>query len=881
LRYHIVIRHTLAAGALIVGVGFSAWADQQEILETSVSSVNPHQFAVDYSAADQDSVFDKKPIGKTVSVDKGLTDQNKKATNPSAGYHSHNQAASKTSAITITVPLMFAESYLGDIAIQAVPGETEASIDVKRFHSLTKDIFKDEYLARISGLAASSDGFASLNQFLDMDIMVEFDQSRVELVLKKEGNAIAPIELSFSGYRGLYDSEDLVRPAGFSGFVNIRPSLTYRDETEDDEGLDPLLVGFDGALATGGLGGYAIQFLVDYDNGAQFHPWQRRETRLIHDILSSLVQTSLGDLDYSVVGFQDFISSGGIAAERNFDIEPGRVTRVTGQNQFNVLRSSSVEIFVNGRLQSRRRLEPGDYDLRDFPLVSGTNEVRIVATDAAGRKTVIEFTSFFDADLLEVDEYEFLLTGGFPSSFEEDRVRYETSRQFVSTFYRRGLSKSLTAGVNFQTITSPSINLIGTDIVWTGWFGAIASNLAVSFANKFSADYAFDVDYQKVFRNAQGNTLGTFDLSLERFGKNFATGIDTSAPDRPNAWSLSGRYTHYPTSSITVTLDARHTHRRAREGNENRVGVTVSKRFVGGHSLQVTGEWKDENQESDLNLFVSFFMNLDSRKTLSGSYDTDRQSSRLEWQYNGKSQIGGVDIRAGYDYMDDTTLFSEFDYRHNRFEVSLRHDLLLDGISTSSKEQTTLINPAMAIAFADDLITIGRPVANSFAIADRSPTLGNRQVSISPGSQGDRSRITRLPGLIHDMTPYEPTLLPYTVEDLPVGYDLGASQLAMIPGFLIGNRVTVGSESPVTVMGTILAPDGSKISLAGGKVTLIEEEEVEPLSTFTNRGGRFVIQGVTAGKRYLLEFPQGTIEIDIPDDANGLVETGTITLEGK
>ena len=126
----------------------------------------------------------------------------------------------------------------------------------------------------------------------------------------------------------------------------------------------------------------------------------------------------------------------------------------------------------------------------------------------------------------------------------------------------------------------------------------------------------------------------------------------------------------------------------------------------------------------------------------------------------------------------------------------------------------------------------------------------------------------------------------YDVENPPIGYDTGPGVYRVFPGYRSGYAIRVGTEAFVTAMGTFLIAPDQPVSLAGGRVKLLDLEEgenPEPLPFFTNSAGRFAIAALLPGRRYLVEAfgPGGavayTFEFEVPSDTDGLVRLGTVT----
>src|SRR3546814_18309009 len=83
-------------------------------------------------------------------------------------------------------------------------------------------------------------------------------------------------------------------------------------------------------------------------------------------------------------------------------LQPYQSVRPTGRQSFFLRRPSTVEVMVNGQLMRRVRLDPGPYDLSDFPTGYGANDVRLNIVDDTGKAETLRFNMFFDQNQLDI-----------------------------------------------------------------------------------------------------------------------------------------------------------------------------------------------------------------------------------------------------------------------------------------------------------------------------------------------------------------------------------------------------------------------------------------------------------------------------------------------
>ena len=109
--------------------------------------------------------------------------------------------------------------------------------------------------------------------------------------------------------------------------------------------------------------------------------------------------------------------------------------------------------------------------------------------------------------------------------------------------------------------------------------------------------------------------------------------------------------------------------------------------------------------------------------------------------------------------------------------------------------------------------------------------------------------------------------------DAPVGVDLGAGSFRVSPPYRSGYRLTVGSDYSFSAIGTMLAADGTPLSLVSGTATELAAPGNPPITLFTNRAGRFGLSGLRPGRWRIdmLGEDPATYYIDVPADAQGVL----------
>src|SRR3546814_5477077 len=100
----------------------------------------------------------------------------------------------------------------------------------------------------------------------------------------------------------------------------------------------------------------------------------------------------------------------GLGLTRSYALlDPQRSVTPRGGRTFSLDRDATVEAIVNGRMVRTMRLQPGTYNVSDFPFAQGGNDVELVITDDTGRRDVISFTMFIERSEEHTSELQSLM----------------------------------------------------------------------------------------------------------------------------------------------------------------------------------------------------------------------------------------------------------------------------------------------------------------------------------------------------------------------------------------------------------------------------------------------------------------------------------------
>lgn len=500
------------------------------------------------------------------------------------------------------MPLYLEQRQVGMVQMLIVPNAAESYVQAAPVLAALKDRLPEDKLQAMASAAAH--GFIGLNDGAKGGVELRFDEIRIALVVtipsesKKQRSLRARREFDVS-------NRIVTPPSAVSAYLNVFGAQDYvdSDRPSQNEGRQPFRMSTDGAL---NLNGWVLEASGDYiENDPR--PWQRGDTRLVHDLPDEMIRTALGDLSYPVEGFQSFQPLLGLTVARNFDLQPYRVSEPTGRTSFFLNSPSRVDIYVNDRKVQTLQLDSGPFDITDFPLVNGSNDVRLVITDATGRVEVKTFDIVSDANLLAAGLHKFAYNVGVISTTANRKTDYDSDQPVLSAFHRYGLTDDLTLGGNLQA--GETQWMAGVDATVGGAWGVLRADAAGSRLDSGDGGFAWQAQYQIVDRGRiedDGRFRGTrnFTLLANYRSEKFAP-LGLRLPNNLSSYQLIARYSQQWSPTVSLGIGGGYKVGRGDQHDDwnyvlslskrlpanIHIGVNLQERAVEGHGMFVNLSW--------------------------------------------------------------------------------------------------------------------------------------------------------------------------------------------------------------------------------------------------------------------------------------------------
>lgn len=759
------------------------------------------------------------------------------------------------------LPLFDNDRQLGEVKV-TIDGEKLKFVDRDSLMSVLKEFLKPDTLKSLEKLPPSIDPAR-------MPMGLIFDPVDLKLVLNLALESRKQDELGIMGeHTHRYDGESIA-PAPFGGAVNYRIEQSMATLKED-------------RYFTGQMDSFVNMKGVVLENQSlyqsnQDRQWYRGDTRLVKDFQKSLVRVQAGDVYPQVQGFMSGRALGGINISRNFSLNPYRLPYPTASQAFSLQSRSLVKYFVNGSLIKSEYLPAGNYSAKDIPLSNGLNTVVVEATDDLGQKKTFVFRTATSIELLNKGESRFDLSYGIPFLDQNFKRTYvEKDGKLASGYYQYGIRSDLSASVYGQN--QQSFLLGGTEILRATSIGNLGAGYANSRHGNTSNGQATALRYQYIGQGKRWYETNSLALRWEQRSRKFQSSIFDTVNAVKNAYSAN--YALPVANAFTIAFGGNYGDMYD-NSLADRYGydTTLSIRIFNRHNLSFyAGRNRDEFKHWNNIAYVFLTITFpDSNDFMTAFYDKEQKASRLTYLKDNQNRLytpraqGSIENNQTYQLGEADVLvptqIADFGGR-----INSRH--LIDGDKVIGKGSLRM-NSAFVFARQDDEWAFGmsRPVSSSFAIFKPEDKLRGQKIALKSTSPYLESQT----GLFDEITYSQ--LIAYQYREIQLdptfldeGRSLKKEKFILFPTYRSAHFVKLVDQGMVMLKGALLKKDGTPWPLQVG--------HVGDKTFFTNREGNFFIEGVEPGSYVVtLEGTTSKIKIDVPENAQGIKDLGSMTLE--
>jgi outer membrane usher protein len=706
-----------------------------------------------------------------------------------------------------------------------------------------------DVLADVAALqAAGMRGFAGRREMLD-------DREFVSL------GSLAP-DLRFTVDERALTLSLIVSPAWLGTTVldlrPPRPSFEYRHQASLFVNYGANWVRSSGADAAFEAGlSWGPGLLLNTMSWDSLRGYVRGQTSMTVDQPSRLRRWTIGDTVVSARTLSSGLLVAGVRVQREYSLDPYFVQFPSLALAGTVLTPSTVEVYVNNRLVSRDQVSPGAYKVTNLPIISGSNNTRVVVRDAFGREQQSAAPYYLATTALARGLHEYDYGIGSPRvAVAGGNWSYGSLAGFAH--HRYGFTDRVTAGFVAEGSAAtfmggPTLNLRLR--VGEVEFTLAGSRSAGETGGAGSLGYSYATRRFTVGGNvrAMSDAFGT--LTVSRPGdRSRAEGILFVGTQLGSRTSLSVQqayvdpYAGAPSSRTALLASARVTRRTTAFVNANTartdagarrydvsIGLSVSlaDRTTGNFWLEQRGSGKP-----------ALTADLDRALTTSTSY-----GYRL-------SAVAGDDPRA------EGVLLGQTPY--GRYEVAQEFTDTNRDVRATANGGVVLIGGGLHPT---------RPVVDSYALV-KVPDVPGVRTYLNNQEMGRTNRRGEL--LVSNMLPYYANRLAIADQDVPMDRAIDRVEQGVAPPYRGGAVVTFGAVPVQAITGTAaVSTGGQEVLPAYGQLSVSAKGHT--FESPIGAQGEFYLENVPPGRHPAVILFKGQpcqFTIEIPASASPVLQVG-------
>ncbi|MGZ3690345.1 MAG: fimbria/pilus outer membrane usher protein [Pseudobdellovibrio sp.] len=636
----------------------------------------------------------------------------------------------------------------------------------------------------------------------------------------------------------------------YSGYLNISGLGSYTTHVTPQNSIDQKSP-IEGQFEL--VQNFNIFTLESTEHYTEFQqkPWQRQDTSIVHDFEDEQFRARLGDFTTGVQGFQNSLSAGGLQFEKQFGIYPDRHSYNRRSTTIQVKTNSLLEVYVNNNLIVRTRVGVGPYNLKNLPLLYGSNKVRVVLQDDFGGREEFEVDMLFDDQILAQGVHDFNYQVGAPSYYDLNNEKQYYHDNMVSMYHKYGVTDNTTLFVNYQNYQSS--NLMGLGGGFLTPLGTHYIDLATYTDSTVSKSNAERWRFTTPEFSAGGLKQFRFLGGAEFRSKDFRTITATL----PSVSLFSEKYDailqKQLTDSSSFSIGFSKSYGQNLGPDELTQSFTYQTQFVKNWRLDATYNW-NPNLTTDQNqiLVTLNWIEPEGRAQAALAHNTVDNQTSMRVTKNSRYNYNDVQLDMfGSKSKSNATGEQSQDVELSANYYATKYEVRAQGIGTSagsSMGTSGLIGLGTAFAWTTDSFSISRPIPDSFA-AIEPEGLGRKQyLTIPNGIEKDKLAISNNENFVFaNLTSYVDR--PIQLDSTGLGNATRLTREAYIvhPKYRSGVFIPLKVSKSLTLRGKLASDKPEEVNYAYGKI-YTADGKIFSNNFFTDESGNFVIDGLSYGK---------------------------------
>ena len=746
------------------------------------------------------------------------------------------QAQASSSSVTAVLDLVLNTAPRGELLVLLDRGEVWAEVAGLEAAGLTG--FSGERMTR------GERAFVRLGS-IDPPLTVSLDEHALSL----------SITADVSLFRHTIVQLDAQRPAGImytrapSAFLNYGASWASGSSSglnlESGVSAGP-------ALLTSSL------FLAGHQRAT------RGLTSVTFDDRRRLRRWVLGDAVVATGPLGGALQMAGVSVSRDFSIDPYFIRYPTTALSGVVTTPSRVELYVNHQLVRTLQLQPGQYELADLALPTGTADTRLVVRDAFGGEQSFGGSYYVTTSVLARGLHQYHYAAG------AERLRpfadlWAYGRPVGTALHRVGLTDAVTIGGRAEA--EPGLFSGGPSLsARLGRFGALEVALAAS-RHAGQAGVGGSVAYEY---SAERGSIGA---AWRQASASYAT-LSTRRGGRATRHELLASATLRVLRRGTLGLTWQTQGSHAGEDDYTRAGVTstfsLSSRmnaFATVSRSRFDGAWSTT-------AYTGLSLGIGPRASSSLSYEHVDGRGRLLADVQRAAPIGpgvGYRVQAATASQAAALVDGELRAQTRWAQLDVQHSVI-----SGSSGLYGQINGALVAIGGRVLAT--RPVQNGFALV-RVPQVGGVRAFVSQQEIGRTDRHGDV--LVPNLLPYYGNHISIADADVPIDRSLVTNRMLLAPPYRGGAIAEFGVSRQWRVAGRFVV-DADPLALRGQRAIdarVSVEKGTGTIESGLGLDGEFYVEGLAPGAyRAHVEYSDGACDValDVPESDAPVIRVGTL-----
>lgn len=664
-------------------------------------------------------------------------------------------------------PILIAPLKVDGVTLQEVwinPNNKETILDKPATLEMLESILKpNDFKTLKQSLPAKN--YIKRSELAKFNINTHFDENhlilyfKIPMSIRKNSSLDLKSQQNFTGAK--------IHQTDFSSFVNFNYTTSFENEEFRRENLYNEY--------NFNYKGHILNIGAHYQHDNQQNKYSREYTRYIHDNESKHYRLILGDLQHKTQDLQEQFDGAGITLQNDFSIQPSLLKTNFNKYEIELLKPSTVEIFLNESRLYKGSHPAGILNLNSLPLVIGQNSIKILITDVNGKVQTLYYDSNYHSSLLPKGIFDYSF-----NYFEESRVDENSEVEYLkknilSMYSRYGHTESLTSGVNFQNIEENS--LLGFELVklYYGVIFEIRPSLSFTSDNQFNS---YSVGIQNVYDPFIQNQLTTR-FQYRNFDEDFTlpSGVRNNIEDQ---FTLNTSYSLSLQTNIGVGFQMQKYYYEENPVQLSNFDVTY--RPVSNLSFSIRSQ-KDHTYNKDNSVLLSINW-LERTNNLSGShsYQSQNHQARHQVNYHKKHRSHKYYLSANYDENFDSNITSSKIYAQAQTQ---KGTLRVDHQQTDGSSYTNT-NLSFALAMTESSFNLSDYVTNSFVVLDSD---SKNEIYIDEETTEGFSKGNSF--LKSGLTPYHENTFKFNVNSLDFGEEMQTDRFTIVPKYKAGTYFKV------------------------------------------------------------------------------------------